>query len=305
MSSPYGQATVILGFTGSGRLAMTEQDLIALLAEVDIEYVVRTARGPAESGSLARKAVEGGSGYLICVGDDWTLHEVVNGIMNEQGPLNPDLVLAVLPTGEEGSDFLRTMGLSAEPGDSVYLLDSEAFFGIDVGRITWGPDIPGYRYFINMAQAGMGGEMARRRASLPRSLGRVGDLLAFWLTLGRFKIPKGTVRIDRRSYGGPVANLVVANGQFCRNGVRMAMKAHPGDGKFDVLIQKGTKRDFVETMTLSLKGEHLPSSNIKEYLSANVEVSADIPLAVEADGKMLGYTPALFEIVPQAFRLKI
>lgn len=305
MSSPYGQATVILGFTGSGRLAMNEQDLIALLAEVDIEYVVRTARGPAEAGNLAREAVEGGSGYLICVGDDWTLHEVVNGIMNEQGPLNPDLVLAVLPTAGEGSDFLRTMGLSAEPADCVYLLDSEAFFGIDVGRITWGPDVPGYRYFINMAQAGMGGEMARRRASLPRSLGRMGDLLAFWLTLGRFKVPKGTVRIDRRSYGGPVANLVVANGQFYRNGVRMAMKAHPGDGKFDVLIQKGTKRDFVETLTLSLKAGHLPSRNIKEYLSANVEISADIPLAVEADGKMLGYTPALFEIVPQAFRLKI
>lgn len=305
MTSPYGEATVILGFTGSGRLAMSAEDLNALLAKVDIEYVVRTATGPADAGHLARVAVEGGSGYLICVGDDWTLHEVVNGIMNEQGPVNPNLVLAMLPTEEEGSDFLRTMGLSALPAESVHLLDSEAFFGIDVGRITWGPDVPGYQYFINMAQAGMGGEMARRRKGLPKSLGRVGDLLSFWLTLGRFKVPNATVRIDRRSYGGPVANLVVANGQFYRDGVRMAMKAHPGDGKFDVLIQKGTKRDFVETMSLSLKGEHLPSKSIKEYLSANVEVSADIPLAVEADGKMAGFTPALFEIVAQAFRLKI
>ena len=132
----------------------------------------------------------------------------------------------------------------------------------------------------------------------------MGDLLAFWLTLGFFKVPKGAVRADRKSYGGPLANLVVANGQFHRDGVRMAVKAHPGDGKFDVLIQKGTKRDFVETMTKSLKGEHLPSPKIKEYLSARVEVAADVPLPVEVDGKHLGVTPAIFEIVPQAVQAK-
>lgn len=306
MSSFYGPATVIIGFTAAGKLAMSEQTLKGLLVEVDIEYVVRSARAPGDTVHLARDAVNSGCGYLICVGDDWTLHEAVNGLMGEEGPVNSDLVVAAIPSSEDGSDFLRTMGLSAGPVDSVRHLDSEPFFGVDVGRITWAPPTePGYSYFINMAQAGMGGEMAKRRKHLPKSLGRVGDLLSFWLTLGFFKVPKGAVRIDKRSYGGPIANLVVANGQFFRNGIRMAMKAHPGDGKFDVLIQKGTKRDFVESMTLSIKGEHLPSKNIKEYLSARVEISTDKPLAVEADGKMLGFTPAIFEVVPQAFRLKI
>jgi diacylglycerol kinase family enzyme len=34
-------------------------------------------------------------------------------------------------------------------------------------------------------------------------------------------------------------------------------------------------------------------------------VESDIPMLIEADGEMLGVTPATFEIVPSALRLKI
>lgn len=306
MSSPYGRATAVIGLTPAGRPAMSEQRLQALLDKADIEYVISCATAVGDSGRLAREAVEQGCGYLICVGDDRVLHEVVNGVMGEAGPINPDLVLAALPVKDNSSDFLRTMGMADGPEDCVRHLDGEPWFGIDVGRVTCRQDGQvSMSYFINMAQAGMGAEMAGRRARLPRKLGRVGDLLSFWLSLKSYRVPKGVIKIDRRSYGGPIANLVVANGQFYRSGVRMAVRAHPGDGKFDVLIQKGTKRDFVETMNKSLKGEHLPSPQIKEYLSSRVEISADVPLPVEADGLLIGCTPATFEIVQQAFRLKI
>ncbi|MGQ0680593.1 MAG: diacylglycerol/lipid kinase family protein [Actinomycetota bacterium] len=305
MSSPYGEATAIIGFDITGKLAMPEQRARQLLEQAGIEFSLQAAERAGEASELARRAVEQGSGFIVCVGDDWSMHEVINGVMGETGPINPDLVLSVLPVSD-GSDFLRTMGLAEGPEDSIHRLATEPWFAIDVVRITWAPPTqPDHVYFVNMAQAGMAGEMARRRRSLPKSLGRVGDLLAFWLALGRFKVPKGAVRVDKRSYGGPIVNLVVANGQFHRDGVRMAAKAHPGDGKLDVLIQKGTKRDFIDTMTRSLKGEHLPSGSIKEYLSARVEIQADIPLPVDVDGRMLGHTPAIFEVVPHAVRLKI
>ncbi len=284
---------------------MSAGELDQLLSKSGIEYRIVSAERPGHASELAREALDDGCGYLIAVGDDWTVHEVVNGIMDDGGPLSPELVLAVVPTGA-GSDFLRTFGLSASPSDSVHHLDSEPYFAIDVGRITWPADSsPQSSYFVNMAQAGLGGEMAKQRKLLPNRLGRVADLLAFWLSLALFKVPRGAVKVDRRSYGGPLPNLVVANGQFYRDGVRFAVKAHPGDGKFDVLIQKGGKRDFVATMTKSLKGEHLPSKMIKEFLSTRVEVSAEAPLPVEVDGRHLGFTPAVFEIVPQACRLKI
>jgi diacylglycerol kinase family enzyme len=305
MTSPYGKATVVVGLTRAGRPVLSESRLHELLGRTELEYEVVTAQRPGDCTGLARDAVEKGSGYLIWAGDDWTLHEVVNGIMDETGPINPDLVMAGIP-GEAGSDFLKTMGMNNDPDQAVKHLSGEPFFGIDVGRITWSPPVdPGYAYFINMAQVGMAGDMARRRRRQPEFLGRAGELIAFWGSLARFKVPTGAVKLDRRSYGGPIVNVVVANGQFVRGGVRLALKAHPGDGKLDVLIQKGNKRNFVETMTLSLKGEHLPSPMIKEYLASRVEVAAKGELPVEVDGRLGGRTPAIFEIVPQAFRLKI
>lgn len=305
MTSPYGKATIVVGLTPAGQPVLSEERLHELMGRSELEYEIVTARRPGDCTELARDVVEKGSGYLIWVGSDWTLHEVVNGIMGEAGPINPDLVMAGIP-GEEGSDFLKTMGMNNDPEQAIKHLKGEPFFGIDVGRITWAPPAePGYGYFINMAQAGLAGDMARRRERLPRFLGRARDLMAFWGSLARFKVPTGTVKLDRRSYGGPIVNVVVANGQFIRDGVRLALKAHPGDGKLDVLIQKGNKRNFVETMTLSLKGEHLPSPKIKEYLASRVEVTAKGELPVEVDGKLGGRTPAIFEIVPQAFKLKI
>jgi diacylglycerol kinase family enzyme len=87
--------------------------------------------------------------------------------------------------------------------------------------------------------------------------------------------------------------------------MKIAPKAHPGDGKFDVLVQKGTKRDYIYGITKVFKGEHVPHPSIKEYMAARVEVETDVPLQVEADGEILGKTKAIFEILPDALRLKI
>lgn len=305
MTSPYGKATVLVGLTPAGKPVLGEERIHELLARTALEYQIITASKPGDCTTLARDAVAKGAGYIIWVGGDWVLHEIVNGIMDETGPRNPDLVMAGIP-GEEGSDFLKTMGMNNDPDQAVKHLEGAPFFGIDVGRITWAPPAePGFGYFINMAQAGLAGDMSRRRGRMPRWMGRAGELIAFWGSLARFKIPTGAVKLDRRSYGGPIANVVVANGQFIRDGVRLALKAHPGDGKLDVLIQKGNKRDYIETMTLSLKGEHLPAKTIKEYLASRVEISAKSVLPVEVDGRLGGETPAIFEIIPQAFRLKI
>lgn len=305
MSSPYGKAVAVTGPTLLGRMPMPVETVEELLAEAGIEFTLEVSSSDTETADQARSAVEAGSGYLICIGDDWTLHQVVNGIMGESGAINSELVLAVVPT-EDGSDFLRTFGLSSPPKDAARRLASEPYFAIDLGRITWAPGVePGYSYFINIAQAGLWGEVARRRSGLLARAGRAGHLLAFWGALASFRPGTGAVKADRRTYGGPLANVVIANGQFFRDGVRLAVKAHPGDGKFDVLVQKGGKRDALETMNKAFKAEHLPSPSIKEFQGARAEIATDSPMPVEADGRLAGFTPCIFEVVPEAVRLKI
>ena len=53
------------------------------------------------------------------------------------------------------------------------------------------------------------------------------------------------------------------------------------------------------------RGTHLPHRNIAELRVSCVTVEADAPYPIEADGEVLGTTPATFEVIPAALRLKV
>ena len=71
---------------------------------------------------------------------------------------------------------------------------------VDVAELTYrldGSDIT--RYFVNIAEVGIGGSCVARAAKLPRFLGPAMYGVAFVLTLPRFKQLDGEDRDGRRS----------------------------------------------------------------------------------------------------------
>jgi diacylglycerol kinase (ATP) len=99
--------------------------------------------------------------------------------------------------------------------------------------------------------------------------------------------------------------LVVANGQFFGGGMRVAPRAVPGDGLFDVQVSHGPRGEAVKAMQKMFKGEHIPNPNIKEYLAASVTVAGEQPILIEADGEVVGTTPATFDLVGDAIPMKV
>ena len=302
MSSPFGKAVVIAD-RRAGPLPRDLDALAALVQAAGIDFEVTPTAPGAGPAAVARRAIDDGVTFLVAAGDDATIHQVVNGMMGEAGPRNPEAVLGVVPTG---SDFIRTFGLPQSAAAAATHLGGDNLFDVDLGliRCTVRGE-PHRRWFVNVAEAGFGGEIVRGACRLPRALGRVRDLLSFWSALGGFTPVRSRVALDERTYEGRVTNLVVANAQFVQEGRPMAPRAHPGDGKFDVLIAKGTKREYLETLTKMPKGAHLPSPTIKEYQTVVVEIDSDAPLPIAADGLAVGETPARFEVVGAALRLKI
>jgi diacylglycerol kinase family enzyme len=53
------------------------------------------------------------------------------------------------------------------------------------------------------------------------------------------------------------------------------------------------------------RGMHLPHCNIAELRVSRVRVEADPALLIEANGEVLGTTPARFEVIPGAIRIKV
>jgi diacylglycerol kinase (ATP) len=103
-----------------------------------------------------------------------------------------------------------------------------------------------------------------------------------------------------------MTNLIVANGRYQGGGMLIAPEALADDGLFDVLVIGDiTKRDFVLNVGKIYRGTHLSHPKIELLRSASVSVDAEVPVPIELDGEQPGTTPARFEVVPAALRLRV
>lgn len=277
----------------------------ALLRDRSIPHRVLVADGESDPGALARGAVIDGERFLVAVGDDRTTNAVLNGIIDDDRPVDPEVVLGLL-AANTGADAVRTFGLPQHPASAIDRLQSGLVYPIDIGKatVTSGGETK-TRYFLNMAQVGLGGLVARRAGRLPRRFGRSRPFLGYWLAMGSFRRPRIRMHGDRREFEGTATNIVVANLQYTANGVYLSPRSWPEDGYFDLQVYTGPRSDSFTLLPKMFQGEHLPHPNILEYRSTRVRIEADRPTFVELDGVPFGTTPATFEVLPRVLKLKV
>jgi diacylglycerol kinase (ATP) len=309
VTSAFGDLTVIANPNAGGGAVRGElAELEAALHDRDLASTLHVTERPGEATEIASRALREGGRYLVAVGGDGTIQQVLNGMFAADGrPLAADAVLGVVAAGA-GCDLVRSFGLPVDTRAAVGHLTGDTTYDFDVVRITFtGPAGERMaRYSHNLAEAGFGAAMLRRQARMPSWAGRARSFLAFWLTLARTRLAEVTVEADTRVYEGPAYNVVVANAQF-GGGLRLSPRSFPGDGVLDALVFRGPRSDAVTMLPRIYRhGDHVPDPHIHEMRAKiRVAVRADRPLEIEADGELLGTTPATFQIVPRALRLKL
>lgn len=310
MTSAFGDLTVIANpNAGGGAVRDRLPALEAALRERDLPYTLHVTQRHDEPTEVAARALREGGRYLVAVGGDGTIQQVLNGIFDDDGrPLAADPVLGVVAAGS-GCDLVRSFGLPDDTRAAVGHLTGDATYDFDVVKITsTGPTGERMtRYSHNLAEAGFGAAVLRRQSRLPRWTGRARSFLAFWLTFARTRTAEVTVEADTKVYEGPAYNVVVANAQFGSGGLRLSPRSFPGDGILDALVFRGPRSDAVTMLPRIYRhGDHVPDPHIHEMRAKiRVAVRADRPLPIEADGELLGTTPATFQILPRALRLKL
>ncbi len=292
---------------GRGCVARRWDELLDRMRAAGLDPDGRLTERPGHATELARKGRSEGRELMVAVGGDGTVHEVVNGLLAD-GLARPAEVLPALglvPAGS-GCDYARTFGVPSAFGDAIERLVSSTPRAVDVGEVRCrGDDGEEHlRLFVNVAEVGIGAEVAERAARLPRSLGPSRYAVAFALTLRGQRTVAGEVSVDSQPAQGPLTNLVVALGQYYGGGMRVAPKADPADGHFEVQIQSGSKLDYALAMPKVFRGTHLPHPRVREERAATVEVHCEPHAKLEADGEVLGTTPASFRILPGALRIR-
>jgi diacylglycerol kinase (ATP) len=294
-------ALVVNGRAGRGRVSRAIPRLVRLLDAGAVEAVVLETAGPGHATDLARRAAHDGAATVVAVGGDGTVNEVVNGLLDGNGsPIGARL--GVVAAGS-GCDFARTFGL---PGN----VDSglQGIVGptrpLDVGRIECaGPDGPMVRYFVNVAEAGMAAATVERAERLPRWLGRARYMVAFWPTLLRYRPTLLSVATPAGTHTGVAHNVIVANARFFGGGMRVSPGSDPADGVVDVQVNVGPKVQALTLIPKMFRGTHLPNRRIIELHGSRVTIDSDTPVLVEADGELVGTTPATITVLPGALQL--
>jgi YegS/Rv2252/BmrU family lipid kinase len=250
-------------------------------------------------GHLAQAAKDSPGSLLVVIGGDGTVNEVANGVAGTEAEL------AVLPCGT-GQDFGRTHGLPTGFDDAVRVALGGETRTIDLGRVELESGTS--RFFANVGSAGMSGAVARRANTMTKAFG--GRATFFYALTREFLAWQNTRVVVELDDGvqreGPMHDVIVANGNWHGGGMKLAPDARQDDGVFDVvLIGDVTKLDFLTTAPKLYSGRYLSHPKVELLQSSSVAIRASEALPLEVDGEPIGATPARFEVVPSALRLRV
>ena len=256
----------------------------------------RVTQHAGEAETLARAAIRAGSDYIIAVGGDGTLNEVINGIATSRGARQ--VCVGVLPLGT-ANDFARSIGLTGEVDASIDALRAKETMTIDLVRMT----SERTRYFVNVSAGGFSGVMGEKLTSeIKATWGPLAYLRSAAAALPELQAYRTTMIFDdTEELVIDLYNVVVANGQFAGGGLPIAPQANLSDGLLDVvLVPKRPAAEMALLAAQMLLGKHISSDAAPFRRAKKISVLSRPGMWFNADGETVGNEPAVFQIIPHA-----
>ncbi|MCL4425856.1 MAG: diacylglycerol kinase family lipid kinase [Firmicutes bacterium] len=285
--------TVVNPVAGRGRAARVWARLQDQLKNQGMIFETHYTQGPGHAMEIGRKAVEQEVQQLVVVGGDGTLHELVNGV----GPTGKRL--GVIPAGT-GNDLARTLKIPHRPEAALGLLFHGREREIDLGLVNG-------HYFTNIAGVGFDAAVAHH-VNTGRHLinGTVTYLLAVLMQLWKFRCLPAEITLDGEKLSRRIFLLAAGNAKYYGGGMMMVPSAEPDDGTLDVVLGWDfTRLEILRALMLIFSGRHLGLPKLLQRRVREIYVTSSQPLALHADGEVIGTTPAHFRIVPRALKVLV
>ncbi|NNL00764.1 MAG: diacylglycerol kinase family lipid kinase [Eudoraea sp.] len=249
---------------------------------------------------LARKVTEKGCDYMVAVGGDGTLNEVINGMLQSNIPTNEYPTIGLLPLGS-ANDFARTAGISNSIEALIELIQSNSSKKIDLGKIII-QQTRETRYFINIAGIGLGAEIAQ---NLEQSSSVLGPGFNYFrhIIKGFLSYAKKEVSCTSSAWQwkGRLLQMTVANGRYFGNAICIAPDARITDGLFQVSIFGDLSIwDYLKNYGNLKKGVKINLPQVCYHNTREVLLQSTDSCSIEADGEYVGLAPAVITILPKA-----
>lgn len=286
---------------GNGSALRKWPKIRQVLADNAVAYDWSLTRRPGHATEIVRQALEKGYRTVVSVGGDGTINEVVNGLVDATGKSTPGVKLGLIPAGT-GSDLVRSLKIPVSCRQSVDRLLNGGVRRMDIGKV----ECVGFcgervlRYFVNVADAGLGGETAARANRRSKAMGGfLSFLCSAVATFLSYRNQMADLKVDESEIPSvPLSIVAVANGQYLGGGMHIAPQAVTDDGLFDVLILHSLSRpELLFNLPKVYSGNHIGHPKLTMMRGRRVCVHSDHPLVIQADGEIVGHVPAEFSIL--------
>lgn len=292
---------------GGGRAGRCAPAVEACLRRLGLELRCERTRDLADARSLAREAALAGERVFVLGGDG------LAGAVADVLRTIPGAVMAVLPGGR-GNDLARVLGLPSDPVAACELIAHGMPVPLDLGEVDG-------RAFLGIASVGFDSDANRIANEAPGWLGNLvyayGALRAllcwraasFQVTLRNDGDPagggaSGEVLPTTRTFTG--YSVAVANSKAYGGGMRLAPDAELQDGLLDVVrIDAVSRLRFLASLPRVFKGTHVELPSVHVERAAAVEISADRPFTLYADGEAFAELPVRVRSLPAAVQMLV
>ncbi len=293
------------GRTGK-RWGQIKEALKTFLKEFKYEFTEK----PLQATEISRAAIKEGSELIVGVGGDGTVNEIANGFYDGKEFINPQTILGIVPSGR-GSDFSRSLNIAPGLKNALRVITEAPSRSIDIGHIRYSDHYGGHqeRFFLNISDFGIGGDVVRRMEQYRlkrRASSYLKSTLAAFL---HYKNKRVCLRIDNKEFSANDYLIgAISNGRVFGKGMNVAPQAKLDDGLFDVVLVKGMKAlEFCLNAWRVYAGTHLSHPKISLIRGSKIEAvpeQGEEDVLIEVDGEQVGKLPATFDIICQRLFVK-
>jgi YegS/Rv2252/BmrU family lipid kinase len=274
--------------------------------EQNFSVQVFETKSPNDAFQLASEAVAKKFDLIIAAGGDGTLHQVLNGMLNGNEAIDNLPILGLIPIGT-GNDFARSIGLKSIQS-LITSISKRQTRSVNVGKIHFTNsenDQLQTRFFINVADVGMGPEVVKRISRQRKFLGiPYSYFLAILKTFFHYDLITIKAVTPDWSWEGKARAIAIANGKYFGQGLCIAPEAKLNDNLFSTFIcAKVSVFDFIRYSIPLKKGKKIFHTQVQYGTCKKMELTSTESCGIEADGEYLGVLPAKIEMVKGTIQL--
>jgi YegS/Rv2252/BmrU family lipid kinase len=207
-----------------------------------------------------------------------------------------DSALALIPCGR-GNDLARVLGVPTDPAEAARTAVEGEERLLDVGNVDGTP-------FMGIASFGFDSDANRIANEAKLVKGNAVYVYAALRALAGWKPATFRVTVDGERHTMTGYSVAVGNSKAYGGGMFILPQAELDDGKLDVMLGGRTsKLRFLIELPKVFKGTHGESDYVEYLRGEEIEVSADRPFVIYADGDPIGATPAILRVERRCLRV--